>query len=293
MDEYGIYAQVLYPNIMAFYLAALFELGQPELLDELVRAQNDFLSDFASENSRRLVPLMVLPYWDVEKSVKEIERCAKRGHKGIVFGSNFDKIGLPKIWSEHWDPVYRAAQRLGLSINFHVGFVEFSEAELGNRLHTPGAEHARMTSVGNLGNARAVADVITMGLCHRYPELNFVSVESGVGWLPYLLESLDWHWCNFGARAEHPEMELPSFYFHRQVYGSFWFERESLRRVVDLLQDNVMFESDYPHPTSLSPGPASVAERPSVSAKKSLEGVPADVARKVLYDNAARVYHLN
>src|SRR5262249_55945546 len=153
------------------------------------------------------------------------KRCAARGHKGIVFGSSFEKIGLPKLWNPFWDPVWEEAQRQGLSINFHVGFVELNEEELSGRIHVPGDEHTRVTSVGMMGNARAIADVTTMGICHRYPELNIVSVESGVGWLPYLMESLDWHWCNYGAREERPDMELPSFYLKRQVYGSFWFEK--------------------------------------------------------------------
>ena len=57
-----------------------------------------------------------------------------------------------------------------------------------------------------VGNAWAVADVIVSGLCHRYPKLNFVSVESGVGWVPFLLEALDWQWQNNGVPQEHPEV---------------------------------------------------------------------------------------
>ena len=104
---------------------------------------------------------------------------------------------------------------------------------------------------------------------HRFPNLNFVSVESGFGWVPSFVESMDWQWLNSGAHEAYPEMELPSFYFRRQVYGMFWFETEALQRQVDLFPDNLMFETDFPHPTSLSPGPASpspstVGRRPEV-----------------------------
>jgi predicted TIM-barrel fold metal-dependent hydrolase len=292
MDEYGIEAQVLFPNVLAFYMQTFIALNEPEFLKECIRAYNDFATDFASEDTHRLAPLMVLPYWDIEASVDEIRRCAKRGHKGIVFGSSFERIGLPKLWLPHWDPIWEEAQRQALSINFHVGFIELNEGELDGRMQVLGAEHTRVTSVSMMSNARAIADVITMGICHRFPELNIVSVESGIGWLPYLMESLDWHWCNYGAREEHPEMELPSFYFRRQIYGSFWFEKETVRRAIELLPDNCMFESDYPHPTSLSPGPKSIALIPRVSAERSLEGVPEDLARKVMHDNAAALYHL-
>jgi uncharacterized protein len=53
-----------------------------------------------------------------------------------------------------------------------------------------------------------------------------------------------------------------------------------------------MFETDYPHPTSMAPGPASPAELPSEHIKRFFGTVPADVATKALYGNAARVYHL-
>lgn len=81
-------------------------------------------------------------------------------------------------------------------------------------------------------------------------------------------------------------------HFRRQVLGSFWFEQEAMKRVTDLTPDNVMFESDFPHPTSLSPGPLSTAGQPAAMARTALAGVPDDMARKVLYENAATLYHL-
>ena len=86
---------------------------------------------------------------------------------------------------------------------------------------------------------------------------------------------------------------LPSEYFRRQCYGSLWFEQSTLP-LLELFPDNFMFETDFPHPTGLSPGPASPAELPSVHIAKGFSDVvPADVAHKVLYQNAANVYHLD
>jgi hypothetical protein len=79
-----------------------------------------------------------------------------------------------------------------------------------------------------LANARTIAQLVTGGICHRFPTLNFVSVESGVGWIPFALSALDWQWKNCGVREEHPEYDLlPSEYFQRQIYGCFWFERDT------------------------------------------------------------------
>ncbi|MAT05185.1 MAG: amidohydrolase [Acidimicrobiaceae bacterium] len=292
MDEYGLHAQVLYPNILAFYMPLFFRSTDLELTHDCIRAYNDFLTEFAAEDPNRLVPLMLLPFWDVELATAEMTRCASAGHKGIVFANSFTKVGLPQLWDPHWNPIFELAQTLELSINFHIGFGALSEDEMKGRMTITGAEHSRVTPIGMLANAQAIADITTMGICHRFPRLNFVSVESGVSWIPYLLESLDWHWKNYLADRENPDMDLPSDYFRRQVYGSFWFEREAIRRVIDLLPDNVMFESDFPHPTSLSPGPLSISDKPSEMAHASLNGVADDIKQKVLHDTAARIYHL-
>lgn len=292
MDEYGVHAQVLYPNLVAFSSFAFRDLRK-EVGLACVQAWNDFLIDFASEDPDRLIPLMMLPYWDVPASVSELERSVERGHRGVLLAGSFDRLGLPLLADPHWAPILEAAQHHDLSINFHIGLGNGDAEDQKALMEVPGDEHTRKTSVAMLGNAKAIADVICTGVCHQYPGLKFVSVESGVGWLPYLAESLDWHWLNFGGQNERPEREMPSFYLRRQVYGSFWFERESLRRVADLYPDNIMFETDFPHPTSLSPGPASSAETPRAMADKAVEGLPPELARKLLFDNGARLYHLN
>jgi predicted TIM-barrel fold metal-dependent hydrolase len=129
------------------------------------------------------------------------------------------------------------------------------------------------------------------GVCHRYPRLNFVSVESGFGYIPFLLQALDWQFINNGIHSEQPEWPLPSEAFHRQIYATFWFER-ILAAQIDEFQDNVMFETDFPHPTSLSPGPNSSSALPSEVVESTLEGISQDVKRKLLHGNAARIYHL-
>jgi predicted TIM-barrel fold metal-dependent hydrolase len=138
-------------------------------------------------------------------------------------------------------------------------------------------------------------DVIVTGLCHKHPKLNIVSVESGVGWVPFLLEALDWQWLNTGVRQEHPEYDLmPSEYFQRQIYACFWFERGSALDAINRLgPDNFLYETDFPHPTSMAPGPASVAQKPKDFVEDVFGDVPEDITRKILHDNAARVYHLD
>ena len=94
MDREGIYAQVLYPNVGGFGSGAFLKLEEPELMLECLRAYNDFLADWTSADPRRLVPVMAMPFWDVQACVREIERSAAKGHRAVLF------CGQPQLFGE-------------------------------------------------------------------------------------------------------------------------------------------------------------------------------------------------
>ena len=295
MDDYGIKAQVLYPNIALFNAARVMDLREAELQLDIVRAYNDWQSEWSSVAPDRLIPISVMPFWDLEATLAEIERCAALGHRGIAFTQDPSHFGLPGLDDPHWYPMWAAAQDAELPINFHVATADTSLLGSG---HPGNGKHANMASTGQsffLANARTIAQVICSGLCHRFPTLDFVSVESGVGWLPFVLESLDWQWKNAGVPKEHPEYDLlPSEYFRRQIYGCFWMEVESAHFAIDYVgADNILFETDFPHPMSMAPGPASVASRPDDYLRATFADLDEVSLRKILHDNAARIYHLD
>ena len=293
MDEYGIHAQVIYPNVGGFGSGNFLRLRDEELMLACVRAYNDFLAEWASVAPDRLLPIMAMPFWDVSACVAEIDRCRQIGHKGVLMTNQPEVFDFPLITDRHWDPLWAAAQDAGLSINFHIGSGSISS-------RAPTVNNGRQAAYAKnsvrifMDNADAVMDVLVGGICHRFPKLNFVSVESGIGWVPYLLEALDWQWLNSGGPEEHPEMDLkPSEYFRRQVYACFWFEGQSALKAIEQIgAQSFLYETDYPHPTSMSPGPASIAERPRDFIERQLGGLPEADLRSVLHDNAARIYDL-
>jgi predicted TIM-barrel fold metal-dependent hydrolase len=293
LDDVGVYYQLLYPNILGFHSHVLLETLPRELATECVRAYNDWLVEFCSADARRLIPLMMLPFWDVEASVSEMQRAHELGHRGVLFAARYDALGLPRLVDDHWEPVLALAQEMDLSMNFHVGFLAFDEGERLTADQRKKLDYVKGTTLNLLGNAQNIAEVVLSGVCHRYPDLKFVSVENGAGWLPYLSESMDWQWLGCGAHLEYPDRSMPSEYIRRQIYGMYWFEQTTLPLVVNQLADNLMFETDFPHPTSLSPGPASNSPNPRVVMERSLEGVADDVAGKVLQHTATALYHLD
>jgi predicted TIM-barrel fold metal-dependent hydrolase len=294
LDEYGVGRQLLYPNLLGFYSHVFAELHL-DLAAEIVYAYNDFQSWFAEAGDGRFIPLTCVPYWDVPATVTELERCYNQGHKGVVLGLDYGRVGVPSLREPYWAPVLTKAQELGMPVNFHIGFSSRPTEKVTHLEKVADrGQYCKDTTLFMLGNAEAICEVIVSGLCHDYPDLAFVSVESGAGFIPFLLKSLDWQWLNSGARAERPDWLMPSEYFRRQVYGTFWFEGiepADLEPALTQFPDNIMFETDYPHPTSLSPGPNSTAPNPREMIEQ-MSDLPRDVVGKVLHGTAARIYHL-
>jgi hypothetical protein len=107
------------------------------------------------------------------------------------------------------------------------------------------------------------------------------------------METFDWQWKGGGVLDEHPEYDLlPSEYFQRQIYGCFWFEEQTALNAIAKFPDNILFETDYPHPTCQHPGPRTPAQRPREFAERVFAQLPEDVTRKVLHDTAAALYGL-
>ncbi|MCE2391151.1 MAG: amidohydrolase [Proteobacteria bacterium] len=294
MDGERIHAEVVYPNVGGFGSAGFLKLGEPELMLDCVRAYNDFLTEWTREDPGRLVPVTATPFWDVQATAAEVERCAARGHRAVLMCGQPQDFGQPALSEKYWDPLWSTAQEAGLSISFHIGGGGPNDSLYQRPSLSVRANMARVSGLMFVHNANSLADIIFGGVCQRFPELKFVSVESGVGWLQSVLEGFDWQFMNCQVRRDNPELELlPSEYFKRQIYGCFWFEQRGIEPALTAFPDNLMWETDFPHPTCQHPGPLNTwATRPAEYAERALGDVPEETLRKVLHDNAAALYGL-
>jgi predicted TIM-barrel fold metal-dependent hydrolase len=290
MDDLGIWAMVLYPNVGGFGNQVFGRLDDDEAKLACVRAYNDFLVDWSSADSRRLIPIMTLPYWDVDASVKEIERCATTGHRGVLFTGEPQSFGLPILGHRHWDPIWAAAQDANLPVSFHIGSGDFGDEWSEERVEVEGyaATSARAGAKIFMTNGAHVLDLLFSGVLERFPKLRFVSVESGVGWLPFLLESADYQYKAMAVAGERNDFKmLPSEYFKRQVYACCWFETITSDAIVDRVgEDNIMFETDFPHPTSI------YGDEVQATIDSSLGSLSDSVRHKLIWQNAARLYEI-
>jgi predicted TIM-barrel fold metal-dependent hydrolase len=290
MDRAGIWAQVLFPNVGGFGNDAFLKIADEGLRLDCVRAYNDFLAEWISPAPERFVAVCAVPFWDTEKSIEEIERSLKLGHKAILFSGKPDVYwGQAALADPVWDPIWNAAVEADVPVAFHVGGAD-PTAGWKHRGYKGMPDRTRFTAnvVTNFfGNAQTIADLIFGGVLQRFPSLKVASVETGIGWIPFLLECMDYQFLEHHVRERSPELELmPSEYFRRQIYSSFWFEYSAPQRLLDVVGvDRVMFETDFPHPTSIWP-----ETRMHEQLELALAGIPADVAERVTWRNAAELY---
>lgn len=292
MDEKGIAAQILYPNIMGFGGQRAGKVD-PELRMACATIYNDAMGELQEESGQRLFPMAMLPWWDVDAAVAEIRRTHAFGLRGVNLNSDpqnhkgADGNPLPDLGSRHWDPLWEACIEHELPINFHIGASDQSIDWFGDQgwpSLSLDLKHGLGSAMLFVNNSRVMANIIFSGLLDRYPQLKFVSVESGIGWIPFILEALDFEYDEVDQVGA--LQRKPSEYFKTNFYACFWFERENLAETARQVGiDNVMFETDFPHPNCLYPDPMGYLS-------PGLQKLTRDERSKILGGNAAKLYKI-
>jgi predicted TIM-barrel fold metal-dependent hydrolase len=289
MDEIGAWAMALYPNIGGFGSETFLGLGDPELMLACVQAYNDWLIEWISPDPRRFIPVMATPFWDVDAAVTEIHRCREIGHRAILFTSAPQDFGMPLIGDPHWNPIWAAAQDVDLPISLHIGSGDFQDQLMNPaRFSTHGI--SATTVYGSmsilLANAITLMDVVMSGILPRNPKLRVVSVESGIGWMPFVKEALNHGFDYANVATEKPEFtKRPGDYMREQVWACTFFERHAAHTALEEIGvDRVLFETDYPHPICL------YGDEVRTKIDAAFGDLPEAVRKQVLFDNAAELY---
>jgi uncharacterized protein len=291
LDRIGIWAQILYPNLAGFGNYRFMSVSDAAVRTASSIVYNEAMAEVQEGSRNRLLPMAMLPWWDISASLDELRRVAKLGFRGIAMSSDPQDSGHPDLAQPAWDPLWKACCDLGLSVSFHVGSSDSARkgAWFGDGPWTTLSDERKViigTTTLFMSNARILANMIISGILERFPDLKIVSVESGIGWIPFFLEALDY---SFADVAKPFLTQKPSEYFRRQVYSCFWFEKiaPTTKSILDAIGvDHIMFETDYPHAVCLYP-----------NMQGHIASVFADVddtvRRKILQDNAAALYRID
>ncbi len=268
-----------FPTFPRFCGQTFAEAQDKDLALACVKAYNDYqVEEWCGDSDGHLIPLIIIPLWDVELAVAEIQRNAARGVHAMCFSEIPPNLGLPSIHSGYWDPLFAACQDSEMTVNMHIGSSSKMPA-------TSADAPTGVTATLSFGNAMAsMTDFLFSGVLVRYPRLKLAYSEGQIGWIPYILERADQVWRDHRAWAHTQDIipEPPSTYYYRQIFGCFFSDFHGLRSLESVGVDNITFETDYPHTDSTWPNTLAVLET-------MVAGLPQDVVNKIVRDNAARM----
>ncbi|HEV8308711.1 MAG TPA: amidohydrolase family protein [Methylomirabilota bacterium] len=279
----GVEAEIIYGIIgISRGLFSNKAIHDHELLTAVYHAYNDYIAGFNRSMPGRFFGLGCLPNHDARAAVEELRHCAALGLRGVLFVPW--SAAMP-VWHEMWEPLWAAAEQADLVLSFHV--FEGGGATVGYEVK--GIRHPAVigswTVVAPLQMDEICVSVILAGVCERHPRLRLVLGESGIGWIPYILERLD---DTYAERlADDLDLSLlPSAYFKRQIFATFQKDLHGVRAMAEIAPDNVMWGSDYPHRDGTWPFSGKAIE-------EQFRGIDEAIQRKILWENVRRVYRLD
>jgi len=275
MELDGVDAEVLYG-----ILGAASKLSDHEAANEMYRIYNDWLSDFCSHYPGRHIGLACLPYGDIDAAVQEIHRVKDLNLRGIELSCSWD---MEPMYHPCWEPLWQTINEVGLPLHFHT-FPAVPPSRLSNltdRTRRPALFTVVSGFQMNLVNI--IAAIISGGVLERYPNLKVALGESGCGWIPYMLDRMDFEWED---RFKDLSLTMrPSDYWKRQCKATFQYDTIGMKLIEDMGVETLMWGSDYPHGDGVWP-------ESSHYIKEQFGHLPAEVMYKITCENAGKFYGL-
>ena len=275
----GIDAETIYPNKGL----AMWATPDPVFSMAMCRVYNEWVWEIFAQHNHRMAPMACIASGDIDVAIAEIQRVAQLGFRGLT-------LPAKPVWGGHdpdelnyndpvFDRLWAVVEETALPITFHV-----STGRDPRSSHGRGGAIINMVVHSFVPTTEPLVQLCASGVLERYPGIRFATIEAGIGWLPWLLKTMD-----EGARMHHmyayPKLQaLPSEYFRRNGFASFQEDEPGidLARKYNLI-DNLIWANDYPHQEGLWPHSAPSIER-------TMGPLTDDERAKVLGGNAARLF---
>ncbi len=201
MDIDGVEATLAFPSFPGFAGGVFHRAPDKDLALKCVKAWNDFnVDEWCATDPDRLIPMAILPTWDVELAAAEIRRMAAKGARTVTFPDSPVPLGLPCFHNEHWTPFWEACEETEMPISLHFGSssyvpgFSFMQTQATNNMKLPEAPFAVAITLFSSNLMWSAVDLLFSGVLQKHPKLQFSLAEGGIGWIPYILERADFVW---------------------------------------------------------------------------------------------------
>lgn len=270
-DRDGVTAEVMYPTPSLQAAMALTEDEEFHLA--LVRAYNDWVSEYVAYDPSRFCGLVFLPNrGGVKAAVAEMDRVLGRPGMRAVMAQAYP-TGTTVMTEEH-DYLWAAIHERDVSFNIHVA--------LG--IYKPSPHKAKLPGYGRFFDApNRCIEFIFNGVFDRFPNLKVAFAEVDFGWVPYVKEQIDNNYQRLEKVNQFGLERLPSEYIDEHFYFGYMTDSFGLKNLDFMNPERVLWSTDYPHISADYPYSWRTIQA-------SMAGVPAPVKKAILHDNAAKLY---
>ena len=234
-------ADVVYPTAGL----SLLQYDDRELQLACIRVYNDWLADFCATDPQRLIGIAMVPTWDIQVGVDELNRCADMGLRGAIIWSSPPATREYSFFSDRYETLWATAAERSLPISIHILAGHRSKGISRYGVSVEDTYYFGITSRDEL--AHTVAEMIAAGVFERHPDLRIVAAEGGIDYAARLEQRLDATYGGAWGRIDDRLSMKPSEYFRRNVYLTYIEDAIGLNNLRFTGSDHFMWSSDYPH----------------------------------------------
>jgi predicted TIM-barrel fold metal-dependent hydrolase len=240
MDAMGVDYSCLFPT-------GMLNIGlhpQKEMEADLCWAYNRWVTEkVLPESGGRLFSMLSLPISDPDEALRHVETF---GHRKGVGGFMITTVRHIPVHDNSLMKVYRAIEERGLVLSFHSAF------HWGENVFRSCNRFIAVHALGfSFYNILHLTNWVVNGIPERFPKLPVIWIESGLAWVPFLMQRLDHEYMM--RPSECPTLKKkPSEYMREMYYSSQPMEiqdRQAMECTFRMMnaETQLLYASDYPH----------------------------------------------
>jgi len=280
MDQDGVDAEILYPpqrTTLYFMMNADPEFGRAG-----IDAYNCWvLEDWQGADPARLVPMAQVPNLGIDDAVASVRKAKSEGFRGMVISvwpSGGDNV------SPEDDPFWAACEELEMPVSIHERIFPGTPQPSPKGGRTP--KLISGMGAAGLSMGQHISAMIFSEMFDRFPGLQLSAVETGCGWVPFLMEQMDDRYWRNRTWAGSKLKNAPSHYIRNNWSFTFITDLSGINQRRQIGIDRIQWSTDFPHHGNDWP-------RSRWTIEQQFAGVPQDERDRIVCRNAVELFKLD